>query len=241
MPDTGPRVRVNQVGYLPDGPKGATLVTDATEPLRVGAARTRPDASSSRADHAPGRDRRRRPGSTCTRSTSAATTAAATGYTLVADGETSHPFDISSTATSSLRIDALSLYYPQRSGTPIVGDDRWRRVRAARPVTSASRRTPGDDAVPCQTPEFSQTVYGEPWTCDYTLDVTGGWYDAGDHGKYVVNGGISVAQLMSTYERTQNAPRRRPGARRRHAADPRAAATASPTCSTRRAGSSSGC
>ena len=63
----------------------------------------------------------------------------------------------------------------------------------------------GDVAVPCQTPEFSQTVYGEPWTCDYTLDVTGGWYDAGDHGKYVVNGGISVAQLMSTWERNQNA------------------------------------
>ncbi|BDZ43074.1 hypothetical protein GCM10025865_23730 [Paraoerskovia sediminicola] len=31
-PDTGPRVRVNQVGYLTDGPKGATLVTDATDP-----------------------------------------------------------------------------------------------------------------------------------------------------------------------------------------------------------------
>ncbi len=59
--------------------------------------------------------------------------------------------------------------------------------------------------MPCQTPEFSQTVYGEPWTCDYTLDVTGGWYDAGDHGKYVVNGGISVAQLMTTWERNQNA------------------------------------
>jgi endoglucanase len=31
------------------------------------------------------------------------------------------------------------------------------------------------------------------------LDETGGWYDAGDHGKYVVNGGISVAQLLSAY------------------------------------------
>ena len=27
MPDTGPRVRVNQVGYLPNGPKNATIVT----------------------------------------------------------------------------------------------------------------------------------------------------------------------------------------------------------------------
>jgi endoglucanase len=39
--------------------------------------------------------------------------------------------------------------------------------------------------------------------CDYSLDVRGGWYDAGDHGKYVVNGGISVYQLMSEFERTK--------------------------------------
>ena len=32
-PDTGPRVRVNQVGYLPGGPKNATVVTEATEAL----------------------------------------------------------------------------------------------------------------------------------------------------------------------------------------------------------------
>lgn len=32
-PDTGPRVRVNQVAYLPAGPKNATLVTDATGKL----------------------------------------------------------------------------------------------------------------------------------------------------------------------------------------------------------------
>lgn len=38
--------------------------------------------------------------------------------------------------------------------------------------------------------------------CDYTLDVTGGWYDAGDHGKYVVNGGIATWELLSTYERS---------------------------------------
>ncbi len=41
--------------------------------------------------------------------------------------------------------------------------------------------------------------------CDYRLDVRGGWYDAGDHGKYVVNGGIATAQLLSTFERTKTA------------------------------------
>jgi len=32
-PDTGPRVRVNQVGYLRFGPKRATLVTEAADPV----------------------------------------------------------------------------------------------------------------------------------------------------------------------------------------------------------------
>jgi endoglucanase len=31
--------------------------------------------------------------------------------------------------------------------------------------------------------------------------VSGGWYDAGDHGKYVVNAGISVWTLLNEYER----------------------------------------
>ena len=39
------------------------------------------------------------------------------------------------------------------------------------------------------------------WRCDGEFDVAGGWYDAGDHGKYVVNAGLSVAQLLSAHER----------------------------------------
>ena len=203
MPDTGPRVRVNQVGYLPHGPKGATLVTDATEPLAWELKNASGQSRQVGCSHAPAGidvtsglnvheidfsryDRR------------------GEGFTLTADGETSHPFDISSTAYEHLRIDALSLYYPQRSGTPILGEIAGAAYARAAGHVGVAPNT-GDDAVPCQTPEFSQTVYGEPWTCDYTLDVTGGWYDAGDHGKYVVNGGISVAQLMSTWERNQNA------------------------------------
>lgn len=34
------------------------------------------------------------------------------------------------------------------------------------------------------------------------ITASGGWYDAGDHGKYVVNGGISVWTLQNMYERT---------------------------------------
>jgi endoglucanase len=39
--------------------------------------------------------------------------------------------------------------------------------------------------------------------CSYSLDVSGGWYDAGDQGKYVVNAGISVWTLQDEYERAR--------------------------------------
>jgi len=32
------------------------------------------------------------------------------------------------------------------------------------------------------------------------IDVAGGWYDAGDYNKYIVNSGISTATLLSAYE-----------------------------------------
>jgi endoglucanase len=35
--------------------------------------------------------------------------------------------------------------------------------------------------------------------------VSGGWYDAGDHGKYVVNGGISLWTLLNLHERLVHA------------------------------------
>ncbi|CAL9627610.1 glycoside hydrolase family 9 protein [Streptomyces sp. enrichment culture] len=187
-PDTGPRVRVNQVGYLPAGPKNATLVTDATAPLPwqlknaggtvVARGRTVPrgtDASSGQNVHSIDFGAYRTAGE---------------GYTLTADGETSRPFDLGTAAWERLRLDALKYYYTQRSGTPIRDDLRPGYGRPAGHVGVAPNQ--GDTAVPCQ-----------PGVCDYTLDVSGGWYDAGDHGKYVVNGGISTWEVLSTYERAR--------------------------------------
>ncbi|MDN0197755.1 glycoside hydrolase family 9 protein [Streptomyces sp. S.PNR 29] len=185
-PDTGPRVRVNQVAYLPSGPKNATLVTDATSKLPwqlknadgtvVARGTTVPrgtDASSGQNVHSIDFGAYRKAGKE---------------LTLVADGETSRPFDIGTGAYEQLRLDALKYYYTQRSGIAIRDDLRPGYGRAAGHLNVAPNK--GDADVPCQ-----------PGVCDYTLDVTGGWYDAGDHGKYVVNGGISVWEVLSTYER----------------------------------------
>jgi endoglucanase len=62
----------------------------------------------------------------------------------------------------------------------------------------------GDTSVKCVDTRTARKVYGKAWSCGYKLNVAGGWYDAGDFGKYVVNGGIATAQLLATYERALN-------------------------------------
>ena len=104
----------------------------------------------------------------------------------------SPPFRIAVDLFAPLTIDAMAYFYHNRSGTPIeskfVGD-QW-----ARPAGHTS-----DSQVTCYK---GKDADGNTWPgCDYTLDVAGGWYDAGDFGKYVVNGGISVWTLLNLYEK----------------------------------------
>ncbi|GAA4249549.1 cellulase [Dactylosporangium darangshiense] len=188
IPDTP--VRVNQVGYLPDGPKRATVISDSAQPLPwqlkddagkvVASGESEPkgmDASSGQNTHVVDFSSYKGTGHT---------------YTLEVDGKASLPFDLDPKAYKQLGIDALSFYYPQRSGIAI--DDKIAPGYGRAAGHTADTKGGGDTKVPCQ-----------PGACNYTLDVTGGWYDAGDQGKYVVNGGISVAQLMSSYERSPKA------------------------------------
>ncbi|MGW3430150.1 glycoside hydrolase family 9 protein [Streptomyces melanosporofaciens] len=184
-------VQVNQLGHLPDGPKRATVVSASATALpwqlRDAAGRT---AAS---------------GSTTVRGADAASGQSAhlvdfssyqgtgNGYTLTVDGRTSHPFDIRADLYDGLRADAMSFFYQQRSGIPIEASLAGTAyARPAGHLGVAPNR--GDTAVPC--------VSG---VCDYARDVRGGWYDAGDQGKYVVNGGLAVWQLVNSFERAKRA------------------------------------
>ncbi|TLS41767.1 endoglucanase [Streptomyces montanus] len=184
-------VRVNQAGYLPDGPKRATVVSSATQPLTW---RLR-DASGATVATGP----------TVVRGTDAASKdathvadfssyrQAGSGYALIVDGQSSTPFDIRADLYDGLRSDAMAFFHHQRSGTPIeaslVGSAY---ARPAGHLGVAPNK--GDTAVPCQA-----------GVCDYSLDVRGGWYDAGDQGKYVVNGGISTWLLVDSFARAKRA------------------------------------
>ncbi|MCC8402658.1 glycoside hydrolase family 9 protein [Paraburkholderia sp. MMS20-SJTN17] len=120
------------------------------------------------------------------------------GYTLEVDGRYSHAFRIGDDLYSRLRNDALSYFYQTRSGVSI--EQRFvGNPLLARPAghVNAGPNT-GDANVTCFDKIDTQ---GNHWpSCGYRLSPVRGWYDAGDHGKYVVNGGIAVWTLMNQYE-----------------------------------------
>ncbi|MCO1576826.1 glycoside hydrolase family 9 protein [Crossiella sp. SN42] len=186
----GSAVRVNQHGYPADGRKQASIVDKATQPkpwqvrdaagavVASGQTRVHGQDAASR-DHVHLAD-------------FSALRTLGTGYTLAVGDQVSLPFDLLARPYENLRRDALHYFFHNRSGIPI--EAAYVGAAHARPaghLDIAPNR--GDTAVPCL-----------PGTCDYSLDVRGGWYDAGDHGKYVVNGALAAWQLLDLYERSRS-------------------------------------
>ncbi|KAK4894684.1 hypothetical protein LTR27_007072 [Elasticomyces elasticus] len=197
--DYGPPIKVNQLGYLPNGPKIATLVSNTTTSVPWTLYNAAGDACNSGQTSYRGRDVASN--ETVSIIDFSDFTVEGTGYTLVSEDSKSYPFSISAELYNDLRQDSLRFFYQQRSGIAIDGSLVGSQyARAAGHVQVFPNQ--GDKVVPCQAIHDSLIAYLEPWTCDYTLDVTQGWYDAGDQGKYVVNGGIAAAQLLMEYERT---------------------------------------
>jgi endoglucanase len=99
--------------------------------------------------------------------------------------------DFATTAYGQLRHDALGYFYKVRSGIEIQGEELAGQGygRPAGHLGKAPNR--GDTSVGCVDTRTARKVYGKAWSCGYKLNVAGGWYDAGDFGKYVVNGGIA--------------------------------------------------
>jgi len=100
--------------------------------------------------------------------------------------------------------DALRFFTLQRSGMEIKPSFAGPAyARAAGHLDVAPNQ--GDSHV-CPLPAGAATTADgvdlyDGWSGDYLVDARGGWYDAGDMGKYVVNGGIATAQLLSIVER----------------------------------------
>lgn len=189
-------VAVNQLGYLPDAPKWGVyardnrvagnpywLIRDAAtgESITAGATKKRPDVDPASGDTVYIAD------------FSALTTDGT--YVLEIDGQQSAPFTIGADIYKTLSIDALRYFYRTRSGIELLPDFAGEDyARAAGHLSDAD--------VTCWSGEANGQTFAP---CDYRLNAVGGWYDAGDYGKYVVNGGISAWTLMNLFEQMPDA------------------------------------
>jgi beta-glucosidase len=117
-------------------------------------------------------------------------------YRLMVNSIRSDPFTIGEGLYDQLAIDAARYFYLNRSGIELL--PQFAGERYARPAGHLT-----DDNVTCYRGTDAQNITWDG--CDYTLNARGGWYDAGDYGKYVVNGGISLWTLHNLYERLPEA------------------------------------
>jgi endoglucanase len=176
-------LRLNQVGYLPHASKIAVLQSGERRELPWQLLDSSGNVLASGKTQVKGPDADS--GDEVQWADFSSFTRPGTGYRLRVEGEASSPFSIGARVYLPLKTAAFNYFYHNRSGTPIeipwAGDWKW-------------THGPG---------HLSDADVGCAADCGYRLNVLGGWYDAGDHGKYVVNGGISLWTLLNLYERTR--------------------------------------
>ena len=180
---------LNQVGFFPELVKKATLVTDAADPIAFEVLGADGKAVFSGKSTPFGLDKAS--GDTVHIIDFSDFKTEGT-YTLKAKtGETSKEFKIGVRETySGLMYDALNYFYQNRSGIAI--ESQYITSGDTEKLARGVAHNPDIATI--------QQVFGYEGS-EGTQDVTGGWYDAGDHGKYVVNGGIALWMMQNQYER----------------------------------------
>ncbi|MBN2306260.1 MAG: glycoside hydrolase family 9 protein, partial [Anaerolineae bacterium] len=111
-------------------------------------------------------------------------------YVLRVGEAESAPFEIGTDIYSTLKVDSLRYFYLNRSGIALEEAYAGAWARDAGHLS--------DSAITCW--QGTDPDGTERPGCDYIIDGSGGWYDAGDYGKYVVNGGIATWTLLNLYE-----------------------------------------
>jgi len=107
---------------------------------------------------------------------------AGTYRVLLNEGTASYPFEVKSALYDEALNAAIKSYYFQRSSMPI--EETYGGIY---------KRAAGHPDDKCIYHPSSGKTTG-------TLNSPGGWYDAGDYGKYIVNAALSVGQMLNLVE-----------------------------------------
>lgn len=98
----------------------------------------------------------------------------------------SYVFEISNKVNREAGISSLKGYYYQRASMPLDRQfaGKWHRGAGHPDTAVLIHPSAASDKRPANT----------------VISSAGGWYDAGDYNKYIVNSGISMGTLLSAYE-----------------------------------------
>src|SRR5450432_3586466 len=177
-------VKVDQVGYPSSRPKLA-VVTDARASGAFSVRRVRDGSEALSGSLGPARADADT-GDTVRIADLSAVTETGSYYLDVAGVGTSDEFDVAPDVYSSAFVLAARAFYGQRCGTAVDLGPSYPGYRHAACHVAGARN-------PDALMHVSSGATG-------TIEASGGWHDAGDYGKYVVNSGITTGELLWAYE-----------------------------------------
>jgi endoglucanase len=170
-------IHINQVGYYPHAKKTAIIVDSTTEKFSIIDVKSNGTVFSG---HCIPSGFDKNAGEYV--SVADFTTFIEDGiYRIVVGSDTSYRFSIQSSCNRISLNNILKSYYIQRSAIPLTSEYAGQWYRDAGHLA--------DSAL---------TVFD--LSRDSIFDVRGGWYDAGDFGKYVVSAGITCGTLLELFE-----------------------------------------
>ena len=172
LPDY-PSVNVNQIGYLPGDTKTVIVKSQRTETFQVVDASTGAEVFSGTF----GEFGFHAPSDDVVRAGDFSAVTTPGTYKIVTDVGETYPFVIGEGVYADVFKAIVRMLYLQRCGIELTEAEAGEFSHKACHL---------GDAI----------VYGE----QKKLDVTGGWHDAGDYGRYVVAGAKTVQDLLLAYE-----------------------------------------
>ena len=176
-------IRLNQVGFYPGAPKAAFVVGAAADTFYVVTA----DLKDTVFTGLLGPRRATALSSDTTRAADCSALRTPGEYVVLVPGlGASYRFAIRPRVLEELARGALKAFYFQRASLALEPRyaGKWSRA-AGHPDTQVLVHPSAASA-------------GRP--AGTVISAPGGWYDAGDYNKYIVNSGITVATLLSLYE-----------------------------------------
>ncbi|MDT0685225.1 glycoside hydrolase family 9 protein [Autumnicola psychrophila] len=177
------RIRINQIGFYPEGSKMAIIVTTEATDFTILTANDKKEVFSGKLS-----DAEEWPHSKETVKQADFSSVEKSGeYVLHIPGiGNSHPFEIAENVHFEPAKASMKAFYFQRASTDLPEEyaGKWAR-EAGHP----------DDQV-----KIHNSAASENRPAGSTISSPGGWYDAGDYGKYIVNSGITMGTLFSLYE-----------------------------------------